>query len=123
MNLQEIELCADDFKDILGFMWPARTEWFRIGLRFNIPVSELKFIEKNDSDRQFENMINKWLDIGKYCTWRAVYDALGHPTVGQNKIAEDLKIQLKQRIKGQQDNNSTTLYVFKVNFFFYRKKA
>ena len=106
-------------------MWRARTKWYFIGVRFNIQVSQLDVIEKNDSDidRQFGNMIKKWLDIGDGCTWKAVYDALRHHTVDHNKTAEELKIQLKQRIKGQQDNNSTTLYVFKVNFFFYRKKA
>ena len=104
MNLQDFELCADDFKDILEFILPARIKWYFIGVRFNIPVSELDVIERNDPNninRQFGNMIKKWLDIGDGCTWRAVYDALRHPTVDQNKTAEDLKTQLEQWRKGQ----------------------
>ena len=100
MNLQDFELCADDdLKDILAFMWPARTKWHFIGLRFNIQASQLKVIEKNDSDidNRFLNMINKWLDIGEGCTWRAVYDALRHSTVDHNATAE----KLKEKIKGQ----------------------
>ena len=105
MKLQDFELCADDdLKDILDFMWPARTKCYFIGVRFNIQASQLDVIERNDPnniDSQFRNMVKKWLDIGDGCTWKAVYDALRHPTVDHNKTAEELKIQLKQRIKGQ----------------------
>ena len=80
-------------------MWPARTKWYFIGVRFNIQASQLDVIERNDSDidSQFRNMIKKWLDIGEGCTWRAVYDALRDSTVNHNATAEELK----EKIKGQ----------------------
>jgi hypothetical protein len=88
------ELSIEYFSDVISLSWDARKKWYFIGVRLSMPVSELDVIEKNknDIDEQFRNMIKKWLEMGgKGCTWKAVYDALRHHTVGHNSIAEELK--------------------------------
>ena len=86
--MQGEELSIDDFSNVIHLSWAARNKWKSIGVRFSMLVSDLDVIEnnnKNDIDKQFRNMIKKWLEMGgKGCTWKAVYDALRHHTVGHN---------------------------------------
>ena len=84
-------------------MWNARAKWYFIGVKFNIPVSELDTIEKNNPksvDDKFKDMIKKWLRFGQNCTWQAIHDALNHPTVGHGAIAKELITSQPPPIKG-----------------------
>ena len=84
-------------------MWNARPKWYFIGVRFNIPVSELDTIDKNNPnsiDDKFKDMIKKWLEIGQNCTWKAIHDALQHPTVDHGAIAKELITSQPPSIKG-----------------------
>ena len=104
--MQGEELSIDDIRNVLDLSWNAREKWHLIGVRFSMEASELGVIErdnKNDIEEQFRNMIKKWLEMGgKGCTWKAVYDALRHHTVGHNSIAEYLKKRLPSLHKGQE---------------------
>lgn len=66
-------------------MWHARTKWVFIGDRFGLDASELDAIDREQNltvEDKFRKMVKKWLETGEGCTWRAVDDALKHPTVG-----------------------------------------
>ena len=103
LMLQNEELSQNDFSKIIDRMWNAKNKWNLIGVQFNIPVSELETIEKNNPHNivnQFIDMIKKWLEIGQNCTWQAIHDALNHPTVGHGAIAKELIASQPPPIKG-----------------------
>ena len=120
--MQGEELSIDDFSNVIDLSWAARKKWYFIGVRFSMQVLELDVIEKNnnnDIDEQFRKMIKKWLEMGGTgCTWKAIYDALRHHTVGLNSIAEELKKRLPSLHKGQKKYNCGA--VFKSSTFNYR---
>ena len=102
---QNEELSDDDFSTILERMWNAKNKWYFIGVRFNIPVSELDTIETNNPkvENQFIGMIKKWLEMGQNCTWKAIHDALKHHTVDCGSIAKEFEQWILTRlVKGQE---------------------
>ena len=85
--------------DVESITRDARLKWYFIGVRFNIKAPDLDVIEKNnqkDIDKMFIEMIKNWLNTETSCTWRAVYDALRHPSVGYSAVANKLKEWLIQ---------------------------
>ena len=88
----DVELSIADLPTVLDKMWNARTKWYFIGVRFEIMAPDLDAIEagsKNIGD-MFRKMIATWLEKGRARTWRAIYNALEHPTVGQHSLANDI---------------------------------
>ena len=64
-------------------MWNARTKWYFIGVRFGLVAPDLDAIDADEKevDNKFGKMIKVWLNKGEDCNWKAVHNALKHPTV------------------------------------------
>ena len=100
---QDEGLSTNDLGRVFGQISAAVDKWDFIGMQFEIPTPDLDAIDKNNPNdvyRKFKDMIKKWLELGEGCTWKAVYDALRHPTVGHNSLAEELKKWLSSPEKG-----------------------
>ena len=92
MALSEV-LREDDLFEIQEELWDARPKWRKIGLGLKIRPPDLNVIDGNDADidTKFENMILKWLQNGKDCTWASICEVLSTRSVGHSNLAEEIR--------------------------------
>ena len=85
-------LTLDDYAEVSAALWDARHKWFPIGVRFAVKITDLEAIRnENDVEERFHRMVTTWLKAGKNCNWKHICEALGHPTVGMQHMAEKLR--------------------------------
>ena len=87
-------LTVDDFADVQSALWEARSQWFYIGVRLRLKITDLKTIARDPGlhlEDRFVRMILSWLERGQRCTWRALCRALKHHTVNLRELALRIK--------------------------------
>ena len=87
-------LTVEDFADVQSVLWEARSQWFNIGVRLRLKVTDLKAIDREvglDLEDKFVKMIISWLEHGQRCTWRVLIKALKHHTVNLPELARQIK--------------------------------
>lgn len=73
-------------------LWAARSKWRNIGTRLNVGVSDLECINAETGlniAEKFDLMLQTRLKM-ENCTWKDIYDALKHPTVGMPHVAKNI---------------------------------
>ena len=73
-------------------LWTARLKWYNIGLRLKLGVSALEEIDAVGMSvgDKFRLVLKSWLQKTGPCTWRDLYDAITHPSVGLDHVANNL---------------------------------
>ena len=68
-------------------------KWHIIGVQLEVPSFQLKSIERKSSDSmdQFCDTLNYWMNKVSSPTWRHLVDALKAPSVGENRLAEEIE--------------------------------
>lgn len=85
------QLNHGDYAEVQEAMWEARSQWFKIGVRFHLDIHELNVIDMDNSgdvDKKFHKMLDAWFRNGKNRTWKAICDVLRHNTVSMANLAE-----------------------------------
>ena len=67
-------------------------KWYNIGVQLEVPTFQLKNIEKKTSDLmdQLRDTLDYWMDHDASPSWRHLIDALKAPSVGENRLAEEI---------------------------------
>ena len=91
-----MELTEGHLRDIQNKLWPARSQWYNIGLGLGLSPDTLDVIDHDNQgvDAKFRCMILKWLRGGKECSWVALYKALSDPSVERGVLANTLLLEL-----------------------------
>ena len=91
-------------KDLNTHVIPfTATRWKDLGevlLRPDLAENELKIIEANyphDVKERCKQMLNKWRDTDKDANWKQLIDALKHPSVELNYLANRIKKTLQTK--------------------------
>ena len=69
-------------------------KWYNIGVQLDVPTFQLKNIEKKSSDSmdQLRDTLDYWMNINSSLSWRHLVDAaLKAPSVGENRLAEEIE--------------------------------
>ena len=68
-------------------------KWYNIGVQLEVPTFQLKNIEKKTSDAvdQLRDTLDYWINKVPSPSWRHVVDALEAPSIGENRLAEELE--------------------------------
>ena len=114
-------LATKDLGDVQSAVFAARTKWYDIGLKLNVPVDTLDSIS---TDGQFHNHGEKlretlklWLKTAKP-TWQDIVDALKSRVVGEPRLASDIEAeyctarasgQMIPEVQQPQETNGTVL--------------
>ncbi len=82
---------CDNFSMLYERLYPARNEWYNIGLKLDVRIDSLNEIElKDDPKVCLRKMLIKRLNTGPL-SWREVCDCLRFPTVDRNNLAETIE--------------------------------
>ena len=68
------------------------TKWYNIGVQLDIPTFQLKIIERKSSDSmdQLRDVLDYWMSNDPSSSWSQIVDALKAPSVGENRLAEEI---------------------------------
>ena len=68
-------------------------KWYNIGVQLEVPTFQLKIIEKKSSDLmdQLCDTLDYWMNNNPSASWRHLVDALKAPSVGEKRLAEQIK--------------------------------
>ena len=68
-------------------------KWCNIGVQLEVPTFQLKNIERKSSDSmdQLRDTLDYWLINNPSPSWKHLVDALKAPSVGENRLAEEIK--------------------------------
>ena len=97
LSLHVVDLVSKNLSKVLDMLWNARDGWFNLGLALGIDHTTLKVIKKDnasDTDACFTEMLSVWLKMDPPPTWETLVAALKACSVGQRKLAKQLKKQL-----------------------------
>ena len=86
-------LTIRDLGKVLRAAWPARSNWFYIGLELNIEPADLETISRDcdKTDDRFRVMLTTWLKRAQpKATLEALAEALRSPTVDCADLAEQV---------------------------------
>ncbi len=85
------DMC-NDLSTLYERLFPARTEWFNIGLKLKLTDEALKEIElqHNDSKICLRNMLIHRLHVIGPLSWRKVCACLQCPIVGREDVVKDI---------------------------------
>ena len=91
-----MELNEGHLRDIQNKLWPARSQWYNIGLGLGLSPDTLDFIDQDNqgADAKFRYMILKWLRGGKECSWEALCEAVSDPSVDRGALASSILQEL-----------------------------
>ena len=68
-------------------------KWYNIGVQLEVPSFQLKIIEKKSSDLmdQLRDTLDYWMNNNPSASWRHLVYALKAPSVGEKRLAEQIK--------------------------------
>ena len=68
-------------------------KWYNIGVQLEVPTFQLKNIERklSDSMDQLRDTLDYWMNNDSSASWRHLVDALKTPSVGANRLAEEIE--------------------------------
>lgn len=75
-------------------VWEARVKWQEIGILLELPLADLRAIEKNYRycDQRFQRMISMWLtQCNPQHIWKSLIAALKSPMVAWDRVAHDIE--------------------------------
>ena len=84
---------APTLKAAINALHSVCPKWYNIGVQLDVPTFQLKSIEKKTSDSmdQLRDTLDYWMNNEPSLSWRHLVDALKAPSVGENRLAEDLE--------------------------------
>ncbi len=103
--LTDTELGLDSLIDIKEQLYPARTKWEDIGLKFKVDIETIQSIKQvcnEEHDRCLQNVITKRLQAIGPLTWRELCNCLRSPIVDRNDVAVKIEHWVKGRYCNQQ---------------------
>ena len=75
-------------------LWPARSEWYNLGIALEVDKNTLKSIQKthrSNCDDCFNAMLKSCSETNRSLTWSGVCEALKKPSVARNDVAESIE--------------------------------
>ena len=68
-------------------------KWYNIGVQLEVPTFQLRNIEKKSSEsmEQLRDTLDYWMNNDPSPSWRHLVDALKAPSVGENRLAREIK--------------------------------
>ena len=91
-------------------------KWYNIGVQLEVPTFQLKIIEKktNDLMDQLRDTLDYWMSNDLSPSWSQIVDALKAPSVGENRIANEIEEKYcdpeEQSSSGQSEASSQAKY-------------
>ena len=65
-------------------------KWYKIGVQLEVPISNLNNIARNSLD-SLCNTLDYWMRNNPSPSWSELVDALGTPSVGEKRLAKEIK--------------------------------
>ena len=87
-------LTMDNFAAVLSAVWPARSQYYNLGLALQVSANDLDAIQKSNAyrvDECFTDMLKLILRGTEGLSQDALADALGSNTVGFGSLACDIR--------------------------------
>ena len=80
-------------KAAINTLYSVSCKWYNIGVQLEVPTFQLKIIEKKSSDLmdQLHDTLDYWMNNDPSASWRHLVDALKAPSVGENRLAEEIQ--------------------------------
>ena len=80
-------------KATLNALHSVCIKWYNIGVQLEVPTFQLKNIERKASDSmdQLRDTLDYWLSNDLSPSWKHLVDALKAPSVGENRLAEEIE--------------------------------
>ena len=90
-------LTESDLGGVYESVFRARARWYNIGLKLNIPSSDLEVYRKLSDDDALRDVLRYWLrQTNSAPTWSRLIEALRGPTV-EEQPAQELERSPEQR--------------------------
>ena len=80
-------------KAAINALYSVCYKWHAIGVQLEVPMFQLKIIEKKSSDLmdQLRDTLDYWMSNDPSPSWRHLVDALKAPSVGENRRAGEIE--------------------------------
>ena len=80
-------------KAAINALYSVCYKWHAIGVQLEVPSFQLKIIEKKSSDLmdQLRDTLDYWMNNDPSPSWRHLVDALKAPSVGENRLADEIE--------------------------------
>ncbi len=85
---------STSYGEVQVLLWPARSEWYNLGIALDVDKNTLESIEKtyrSNCDHCFNAMLKSCSEMNNSITWSGLYEALRKPTVARNDVAQKIK--------------------------------
>ena len=104
-------LSLSDLVDVCDKVFSVRQNWYYFGLALKLPSDTLDTIESKYCEKHgdcLREMLKARLKLKSKLTWRDIIRALRRPSVGENKLAEQLEGEYgPQKPSAEGENNSS----------------
>ena len=87
-------LTLGDLSEVYEKVYSARPKWYNFGLALELPLATLDHIRikyREDPSDCLREMLKSRLKLENPLMWRGIIIALRRPTVGESKLADQLK--------------------------------
>ena len=87
------------YGNVQELLWPARKEWYNLGIALDVDPSTLEGIEitnRSNCDRCFNAMLKSCSETNTSITWSGLCEALRRPTVARNDVAQKIEAKFIQ---------------------------
>ena len=80
-------------KAVINALHSVCPKWYNIGVQLEVPIFQLKIIEKKSSDLmdQLRDTLDYWMSNDPSPSWRHLVDALKAPSVSENRLAGEIE--------------------------------
>ena len=80
-------------KAAINELYSVCPKWYNIGIQLDIPTYQLKIFEQKTSNSmdQLRDTLDYWMNNDPSPSWRGLVDALKAPSVGEKRLAEEIK--------------------------------
>ena len=85
---------SSSYKTVQKLLWPARSEWYNLGIALEVDLNKLANIKKSNlsnCDDCFNDMLKSCSETNTSITWTGVCEALRTSTVARNDVAEKIE--------------------------------
>ena len=65
-------------------------KWYKIGVQLEVPIPNLNIIGRNSMDHLCDTL-DYWMRNDPSPSWSQIVDALKSPSVGENRLAEEIE--------------------------------
>ena len=88
------------YGNVQELLWPARKEWYNLGIALDVDPSTLEGIEitnRSNCDRCFNAMLKSCSETNTSITWSGLCECLRRETVARTDVAEEIKEKFRTR--------------------------